>query len=230
VISPLQFFAIAPLHSPYMLTALAVVLLSGSATLIVDPTRGANAMAPLVLVQMFAASSGFAVAARRGHFDLLLTGGAGRLRIALAHLGLSVMPGLLVWCVIALVEIGVAGSSAPRALASGTVVSMVVVSALAWALTVRLPRLSGGFAWLVGIAVWLLGWSSDPLAPPVGHDAADLVTRALIVTLCPFLLLGQRLSRADLLVVTPTIALAALLTTAAVAWIVRMDAPLESAQ
>jgi hypothetical protein len=231
MISALRFFAIAPLHSRYMLLALAAVLVSGIVMLVVDPAKGADALAPLALLQMLAASSGFAVAARRGHLDLLLTAGPGRVNVALAHLGLSVLPGIFVWCALGIVEMLVARTVRPSAFASGSVVSVCVVSALAWALTVRLPRLSGGIAWLLGIAMWIVGWSGGPaIINAASEGATGMFTRAVVVTLCPFVLLGKRLSGSEMLLVLPAVTLASALAVSAVTWIVRMDVPLESAQ
>jgi hypothetical protein len=231
VISALRFFAIAPLHSPYMLLALGVVLASGIVMLIVDPTRGADALAPLALLQMLAASTGFAVAARRGHFDLLFTAGPGRVNVALVHLGLSMLPGIIVWATLGMAEMLVGGTLRPLAFASGSVVSVWVISALAWALTVPMPRLSGGIAWLLGIAMWIVGWSGGaPLIGAGDEGGADALTRAVIIALCPFVLVGKRLSASDLVVALPAVVLAAVLAAGAVRWIARMDIPLESAQ
>ena len=49
------------------------------------PSRSAGAMVPVLLLQLFAASSGFEVPARRGHYDLLLTSGHHRIWMALVH-------------------------------------------------------------------------------------------------------------------------------------------------
>ena len=231
MISALRFFAIAQLHSPYMLLALGAVLVSGIGTLVVDPARGADALAPLALLQMLAASSGFAVAARRGHFDLLLTAGPGRVNVALAHLGLSILPGIVVWGTLGVVEMVVGATLRPLTFASGSVVSVWVISALAWAFTVRLPRLSGGIAWLLGIAMWMVGWSGgSAVMIAVNEGRADALTRAVIVTLCPFVLVGKRLSGSDAVLAIPAVMLATIFTAMAVSWIARMDVPLESAQ
>ena len=231
MISALRFFAIVPLHSRYMLIALVAVLLSGVAMLIVDPTKGGNALGPLALLQMLAAASGFAVSARRGHFDLLLTAGPRRADVALTHLGLSILPGIVVWWLLGIVEMGVARTLSPHAFASGSVVALTVISAASWALTVRLPRLSGGIAWLLGTAVWVVGWSGGTtLIDVMGDTTVAPLTRAIVITLCPFVLLGRRLSAGDFLAVAPSVLLAAIVTAAAVMWITRMDVALESAQ
>lgn len=231
MISTLRFFAIAQLHSPYMLLALAAVLVSGIGTLVVDPARGADAIAPLALLQMLAASSGFAVAARRGHFDLLLTAGPGRVNVGLAHLSLSILPGIIAWGTLGIVEMAVGATLRPLAFASGSVVAVWVISAAAWALTVPLPRLSGGIAWLLGIAMWMVGWSGGSAAMlALTEGTADVFSRGVIVTLCPFVLVGKRLSGSDAILAMPAVILATSLAAAAVSWIARMDVPLESAQ
>ncbi len=230
-ISPIRFFVIAPLHSPYLLLALAAVGLAGIVMLIAEPSKGAGALGPLALIQMFAASSGFAVAARRGHFDLLLTAGSGRVAVALTHLGASVLPGVVVWVTLGLVEMLVAQTMMPLAFASGTVFAFGVISLLAWALTVRLPRLSGGIAWLLGIAVWMVEWTDGATAVATLDQAAGgYLPRAVVVVLCPFLLIGKRLSGDEWLVALPAVGLAACLAGSAVIWIARTDVPLESAQ
>ena len=65
--------------------------------LLLDPMVRGHAAAPVVFAQMLAASTGFAVRARRGHLDLLLTGGQPRLDAAAAHLVMSIAPGVAVW-------------------------------------------------------------------------------------------------------------------------------------
>lgn len=229
MISPLRFFIVSPLHSRYMWVAMLAVLLWGAAMLCVDPAKGAHVLGPLALLQTLAASSGFAVAARRGHLDLLLTAGASRHAVALTHLAVSVLPGLLVWCTLGMVEIVVGRTMRPLAFTSGSAVALCAASVLAWALTVHLPRFGGGIAWLLGIAMYVVGWS-DGAALTAGAGEEGGLTRAFVVTMCPFVLLGRRLSAHDVLVAAPIVALAALLTAGAVVAIVRMDVPLESAQ
>jgi hypothetical protein len=105
------------------------------------------------------------------------------------------------------------------------------VSALAWALTIHLPRLSGGIAWLLAIGIWLVGWSDGAsIITAVNAGSASPFIHGLVVMLCPFVLIGKRLSGGDLLLAIPAIGLALVMTGIAVISIVRMDAPLESAQ
>jgi hypothetical protein len=231
VIAPLRFLRVVPLHSPYMLLALAAVGLSSMAMIALDPTMGEDAIAPVALLQMFAASSGFAVPARRGHFDLLLTGGATRLRIAAAHLAVSVLPGVALWLVLGLAGMAAARTIAPRAFAPGTVFAMLVISVLAWAVTVPLPRLSGGIAWLLLIALALVGWLEwRALVTAAGTGTLDPVTLAAMYLVCPLLLVGQRLTSMQAAALVPGAVIAAAACAAAIWWITRMDVALESAQ
>jgi hypothetical protein len=231
VIAPLQFLRVVPLHSPYMLLALGAVGLSSAAMIALDPTMGEDAIAPVALLQMFAASSGFAVPARRGHFDLLLTGGAPRLRIAAAHLAASVLPGVALWIALGLAEMAAARTVSPRAFAGGTVFAMFTISVLAWAITVPLPRLSGGIAWLLLIALALVGWLEwRALVTAAGTGTLNPAALAGIYLVCPLLLVGQRLGPAQAVALVPGLLVAALAAGIAVCWIARMDVPLESAQ
>jgi hypothetical protein len=216
VISSLLFFTTVRLHSPFMMLAVAVAAFSAITMVIADSSKGAEALVPLAFVQMFASSSGFAVPARRGHLDLLLTGGSPRWQIAATHFVVSIVPGMLAWMMVALVEAAVARTLSPKALSSGTFVAFGVISTIAWALTVWLPRLSGAIAWLLAMAVWFVGWFD------LGHP--------LVIIICPFLLLGTTLGGDRFAIAWPVMALAAVLSGLAMMWIVRTDVPLESAQ
>jgi hypothetical protein len=231
VIAPLRFLRVVPLHSPYMLLALAGVGVSSAAMIALDPGMGEDAIAPVALLQMFSASSGFAVPARRGHFDLLLTGGATRLRVAVAHLAVSILPGLALWVALGAMEMAAARTLTPRAFASGTVFAMFVISMLAWALTVPLPRLSGGIAWLLLIALALVGWLEwRALVTAAGAGTLDAGTLAAVYLLCPLLLVGHSVGSSHLVTLVPGAAVASIAGAIGIWWIARMDVPLESAQ
>src|SRR5690606_1493220 len=93
--------------------------------------------------------TGFAMPARRGYYDLLLTRGSGRLGIAVTHWLASILPGLVTWFVVCVTEAIATGGRAGAARASGTVAAFVLVSTLPWAITVRLPRFTGAVGWLL---------------------------------------------------------------------------------
>jgi hypothetical protein len=228
-VGPLAFYAVVPLHSPYMWLALAAITATGILILAIDPSSGEQVVVPILFLQMFSASTGFAVPARRGHYDLLMTSGAGRLRIAATHLVLSVAPGIAAWLAVAGVELALRGGES-RALAAGSVTALLLVSTLAWAATVPLPRLSGGIMWLLAI-VMLLGltaeWRPAALAAVEGGPS---VGAALVYVLCPFLLVGRPLPLSASWIVAPAVGLSVLAVASALAWVTRMNVALEAPQ
>ena len=101
-----------------------------------------------VVLQVFAVSAGFAVSARRGYYDLLLTSGTGRVRTALVHWVMSMAPGVVSWVALGLFEAAVSGNR-HGIMASGTAAAMFVVSTVPWAITVALPRFAGAIGWML---------------------------------------------------------------------------------
>ena len=79
----------------------------------INVDQGVKTVAPVLLLQLFAAASGFMVPARRGHYDLLLTRGDSRLAIAVVHWAMSILPGVLSWFVLAAIE-RMYGGNEPR--------------------------------------------------------------------------------------------------------------------
>jgi hypothetical protein len=215
-VGSLRYFSTVGLHSMYLLSVMSAATVAGGVLLMINPSKGAEAIGPVALVQMFAAASGFAVPARRGHLDLLFTSGAARLSIALTHFAVSIAPGVVMWILLGLIEIIVTRTTSPKAFASGTVLVFVLMSGPPWALTIGLPRLSGAIGWLLVMAVW---------------RAAGLDSGGVIGTmLSPFELLGQHLTSDQLHAAWPSIVLAVVLPAVALMRIVYMDVPLESAQ
>jgi hypothetical protein len=230
-VSALRFFGIVPLHSTYMLLGLVALGVSGVAQLVIDPGRGTDAAVPVCLLQMFAVSSGFSVPARRGHFDAVLTGGSSRLGVALTHWLVSVAPGVAVWLTLGVCEQALAPPGRGAVFSNGTIVAMVLISTLGWALSVPLPRLSGGVIWLVVLFVALTASGDWRAALPAvaGHGASawSLVGMSLV---CPLLLVGTVLEPRELLTLLPVLGAALLIAAAAVVWIGRANICLEASQ
>jgi hypothetical protein len=228
-IAPLRFFLVTPLHSPLLLLALAGVGIVTSAALFLDPAVSVKAAVPVVFVQMVAASTGFAVRARRGHLDLLLTGGTSRFRVAVAHLAVSTAPGLAIWLAVGIVEVAATWGSSSATLSAGSGVAIAIVSALSWAITVPYPRLSGGIAWMLAMVtlVAMSPYGGDVVA---GVNDAPTAARGLLYLLCPFLLIGRSLSVADVPAVVPALAVAACAVAIALTWMTQVDVPLEASQ
>ena len=188
-------------------------------------------MTPVLLLQLFAASSGFEVPARRGHYDLILTSGCGRVSMALVHWGTSVAPGILAWLVLVVVERAAGGSAATRLLASGTLSAIGLVSTLPWAITMRLPRFSGGIGWLLALAISASVWPSARVS--IGQsssDTASLLSSAWGFLVNPSGLVGYELRPSDAVIVAPALVLACGAMAAACRWVSRASVPLEAAQ
>ena len=78
----LQFFRVVRPVPRLMRVTFAVVTTASAARLLLGSDTVAPVLLPILLLQTFAVSTGFMGYARRGHFDLLLTRGAGRVPVA----------------------------------------------------------------------------------------------------------------------------------------------------
>jgi hypothetical protein len=192
---PAWFFAVVRLHPPYGLAILAVIVGAGIWTTSVSPSELDSGLGMLLCIQMFLASSGFLVRARRGHFDPLLTGARDRTRALVWHWLVSIAPGVAGWICLAGAGYSMGSPAAASAFAGGRAVALFIVSSLGWAVGFALARGAAGVMWmaaLVGLLVRhvdLLG-SAETLA-----DSSSIVLRhAAILMICPFLLIGNRLA------------------------------------
>lgn len=224
----LRFFRVVSPLSSLVVWTFGVLVLGASAMIVAAPERTAGALAPLLLLQMFAASSGFAVPARRGYYDLLLTATGGRTAIALTHWLMSISPGLASWFIVASVEALRSGHPS-IALASGTCAAMAIVSTIPWAVTIALPRFSGGIGWLLVLTTAAfagspgdLNWLSVQAGPSPAASWAFLVY--------PVIAVGKKLTIAEAMGVAPALVTAATSMVIACAWIRRTTLPLEAAQ
>jgi hypothetical protein len=205
-----RFFIVFPVVPRAMLLAFGVATLVGGTALAMNVEHSIRTAAPVLLLQLFAAASGFVVPARRGYYDLVLTRGDSRIAIAALHWAMSVLPGILSWLVLAAVERVCGGVSL---VAPGTLLALFVVSTVPWALTVPLPRLTGAVVWLLVFALVAAAFPESRASP------ASLVL--------PWALLGTPphpvATWIAVMCITGTMA-------GAFTWINRMDLPLESGQ
>lgn len=228
LLSAIRFMRLVPPLPSLLVTACISVTVIGSAALAAGTVRGRDAMTPLLVLQLFAASSGFATYARRGHYDVLLTGGTGRLRCAVAQWGMAVMPGLAGWLTLAACD-ALVMRNVPDVLTAGPAVAMVVVSTVPWALTVGLPRFSAAIGWVLvcAVTVTLAPWVADPQDIPAGRARATATAAGFL--LFPTRLAERGYALAPLDAAIPTgVAVASMAI--AFAWIGRRDFPLESGQ
>lgn len=226
--SPLRFFLLVPLQSRVMLCGLVGVALVGVVQVSVVPAAGRDAALTLLLLQMFSASSGFVIPARRGHYDPILTGGASRSAVVASHCALSIVPGVSAWLVLGLGEWLTGGHAV---WSTGSAMALFLVSVGGWAGTVALPRLSGGVTWIVLMLACLSGptaWRQGLLAAAAGGGAGEI--RAAVYLVCPLVLAGRALGWQDVIVLLP--ACGVIVGGALAAWrfLLRLDVTLEAAQ
>jgi hypothetical protein len=229
-VSPLRFFRVVPTQPTLIVWTFVTVVAIGIMIIVRDPSRSVDIMVPVLLLQLFAASSGFEVPARRGHYDLLLTSGHRRVWIGLVHWTTSITPGVLAWLVLAAVELAASHGAEMRLLASGTCAAMALVSTMPWAITVRLPRFSGGIGWL--LVLTLSSSVLSPLSVP-GRSASDIsegMRRTWEFLVYPVVFVGRELDVGEGLIAAPALMLALASMLAACRWVSRASVPLEAAQ
>jgi hypothetical protein len=224
------FWTVSPLP-PLMPAACVAVTLVGAVQIVLDPHRAAGALVPLLLLLLFAASSGFAVPARRGHYDFILATGTSRVWIATAHWLMSILPGLGGWATLAGAELVMTRGGAATTASSGSLAALAVISTLPWALTVSLPRFAAAIGWLLALALVTGNPYGRFLSQPLENAGEGWWMETAIATLLyPPLLLGESVAGAHSLVVLPVLLVSVGAMAYAFAWVDRQDIPLETAQ
>jgi hypothetical protein len=161
---------------------------------------------------------------------LLLTSGHRRVWIGLVHWATSIAPGAFAWLVLAAVEAAASRGTDMRLLASGTCAAMVLVSTMGWAITVRLPRFSGGIGWLLVLTLSTSVLSPVTLPSRSASDVSEWMQRAWEFLVYPVIFVGRELNVGDGLIAAPALLLAFVSMIAACRWISRASVPLEAAQ
>lgn len=188
-----RFFALVGLHPPYALAMLGAIVGLGLWTTRVSPAELDSGLGMVLFVQMFLASSGFLVRARRGYFDPLLLGAAYRARVLVWHWFVSVAPGVAGWICLAGAGYVLGSPAAASAFVGSRAVALFIVSALAWSAGFALTRAAAGVVWvavLIGLVVRRVDW----LAPSAFASGDSVLRHAATLLLCPFLLVGNRLA------------------------------------
>jgi hypothetical protein len=232
VIYLFRFFVVAPPVAPLMVATFVLLAAVAAAVVVVDDSRAATAVTPVIVLQSFASASGFEGPARRGHYDLLLTCGEGRLRVALAHWLVSVAPGAAACGVIGLVEVTVSGGSRHAVFSSGTSAALLLVSTLSWAMAVRLPRFAPSIGWVLLLVMvpTVLSVETVDAALRMAAEGSPGSAAAAAFLLYPVSVVGQHLRPGGALIVAPGLAAAAVAMLTAIRWIARADFPLEAGQ
>jgi hypothetical protein len=220
-----RFFIVVPPVHRLLHVAMVVTTGVGAIVLLVDGRRAAVSMIPLLLLQLFAASSSFLTVARRGYYDLVFTSGERRVIVAAVHWAMSVLPGLLGWCALACLEVVVTGDGA--LLAPGTMAALFIVSSIPWAVGVAWPRFAVAIGWLLALSGW---WILRPVAPVTfaSSTAAGSVASLVEPLLYPPLLIGDDMTGRLALPGAASVLVAAAAWVCACVWIDRTDVALEA--
>ena len=227
-----RFFHVVPPVPPMMTGTFAVLTLAAAIAIIGDLQAAAGALVPVLLLQVFAASSGFTLPARRGHYDLLFTRANSRTSIALMHWASSIGTGITSWLALAMLEFVVSAGARTTLLASGTCAAVVLVSTLPWAIGVALPRFSAGIGWLLLVVTTATTFSKgvigDWTAPSTRIE--ELAWPAWAFLVYPMGAIGQHLARPQIVAVVPALTLAIIAMAISCRWIAQRDVPLEASQ
>ena len=207
------FRVVSPIPALMTGTMLVATLVGLLAIMRGDPQDGTAAV-PLLVLQAFSASTGFSSPARRGYFDVLLARGDPRSRIAGVQWLTAIAPGLAGWMVLAAADATTHGTAHSHMLASGTLIALLLVSTIPWAVTVSLPRFSGAIGWLLVVSMGAVGggwW-----APIRG-------------VVFPISIVGEPLrDRPEVVIAAVALSLSSMAI--ALWWAHRTDIPLEAAQ
>ena len=149
----LRYCQVVSVVPALFIAGFAVTVGAAAIRLTSDPSLAVDALTPVLLLQLFAASSGFRLAARRGYYDLLLTSGVPRWQVALAHCIATVLPGIVAWGCVALLEAAASHGSSFRAATAGSALAFLGTSLLAWAASIPFPRATAAMGWLLVMTI-----------------------------------------------------------------------------
>lgn len=225
----LAFFRAAPPVTRPMALCLWSTVAAGGAAMAAGIATGATVLTPLLVLQIFAASSGFGLALRRGHYDLVLSRGVGVPGLMIAHWLASMAPGLAAWIAAAILE-RLLSRGTPAALTSGSMLAFLLASSIPWALTTTLPRFGAAIGWLVILVTSLAMAPAGQLhLLDALHAPRPSALGALAVVAYPMGLLGVDATQLPAGTMGPGLACAAGSMLGALAWHRRAEVPLEAA-
>jgi hypothetical protein len=150
--------------------------------------------------------------------------------MALLHWATSIAHGIAAWLVLLVTERIASGGGEAQLLTSGTCAAIALVSTLPWAITLRLPRFSGGIGWLLALAISASVWPSSEFPLESTTDLERSLSSAWQVLVYPPGLVGHALSAREAIMAAPALVLACGSMVAACRWVSRASVPLEAAQ
>lgn len=231
-VSAVRFFWVVSPHPPYVLVGFAALVAVGAWLLRLNPADVESPLAAVLYFQMFAASSGFKGPAGRGHYDELFVSGQSRPSIGFSHWLASALPGIVAWTTIGVLGIVLAPHFRTISFRPQGLVGLLLVSTFSWALTLALPRLSGGVLWTIVLVVIAVTRDSLPTYLRAVTAATSIRTMSEAVRLgvafavCPFLLLTRSPVAAYPPVLLLDAVLALITLIGGVLYITRRDYPL----
>jgi hypothetical protein len=203
----IRYFHVVPVVPPLFNVAFAIAVAAAAMRLMNDASAGIEALTPVLLLQLFVASSGFRFAVRRGYYDLLLTSSTPRWQIALAHCLVSISPGVISWLCIGALEAAASRGMGWVWFAPGTCVAFGGASLLAWSVAAFSSRTATTVVWVLVLTI-----------------------PAIARVVSPVQLLGTTWATAERFVLAAVCTTAVVAFGAAIASVVRGSAPLEAAQ
>src|SRR5262244_3346069 len=136
----LRYFQIVPVVPPLFNVAFSVAVAVAALRVVHDASAAIDALTPVLLLQLFVASSGFTFAARRGYYDLLLTSRTPRWQIAIAHCLVSILPGIVSWMCVGAVEVAAGRDGRWLSIAPGTCAAFMGTAVIASSIAVFSSR------------------------------------------------------------------------------------------
>ncbi|HEV3141012.1 MAG TPA: hypothetical protein VGY57_10875, partial [Vicinamibacterales bacterium] len=224
--SPIRFFWTV-CRPPQSAAAVAALLFAYGLFLARRNPNDFHDVVGLALIgQMLAASTGYRDRLARGHFDPILAGRRSRVGIAIAHAGLSIVPGLLFWIAIGALE-ALTPARRLTVLSPGGITAIVHISVAVWTISLALGRNTGGVLWIVTLFLLAAGHQLTALQEAYGTSSAEIAVsvraaRAALVWPVALLTNGGYVEPPVLTLVAIAIVL---MFAAGVAIVVWLDAP-----
>jgi hypothetical protein len=138
------FFLVTPRQNAVVFAVLAAGAIAFDLLSTVDHSA---ILVCILFLQMFACSCGYVTHGSRGYYDPVLTAGAPKWSVGIAHLAAAATPGVLAWLAIATWSAIRGGPESDLGLRPASIVFLLLVSTVSWAITLRLPTMVGAALW-----------------------------------------------------------------------------------
>lgn len=184
----IRYFIIVAVVPRLFVAGFVVSIAAATVRLAADPSVAVDALTPVLLLHLFVSSSGYEYPARRGYYDLLLTSGARRWQIAVAHCFVSIAPGLAGWLLVGFFELAASHGASRSAFAAGTCAAFIGSSLAAWGTAVHSSRIGAAVYWLLAMTIPPLARVVSPLrllGVPASRDHAPLILLGFAIGVIP---------------------------------------------